>query len=351
MHSRSIQLGPWQPPSKIPKINASVLLPSRAASSRAIFDRSMEPTGEASTPFWKKALPWVGAVGIIGWIFGHVPFAEVIEAARGADLGTFFLALGLAVVGWFLLDSRAYAYVITRFNAPLSWAEARALRGVTYIVAAINWNIGTASVVLYLRRLKQIPVFESTSSVFFYTNFDGLVLVSLAFLGASLFGESPEVLQIQRGAGVAFGVIVVTLALLMSSKPSWGWLTRARAWPIFLAFRRARPRDFAVLLVIRLTYFAGFVVVFTVGARAFGIDLPWMLAVASVPVVLMAGALPIAPAGLGTQAATMLFFWSEHGSEAQIVAFGLLFPIVITLARVLLGLPYLQQLKGLRADE
>ena len=316
-----------------------------------MLDRSMESTDEASTPLWKKALPWVGAVGIIGWIFWHVPFAEVIEAARGADLGTFFLVMGLGVVGWFLLDSLAYAYVITRFNAPLSWAEARALRGVTYIVAAINWNIGTASVVLYLRRLKQIPVLESTSSVFLYTSFDALVLVTLAFFGASIFGESPEILQVQRGAGVAFGAILVTLTMLMSSKPGWGWLARARTWPIFVAFRRARPRDFAVLLAIRLTYFAGFVTVFTLGARAFGVELPRLLAVASVPLVLMAGALPIAPAGLGTQAATMLFFWSDHGSQAQIVAFGLLFPIVITLARVFLGLPYLRQLKDLRADK
>ena len=69
---------------------------------------------------------------------------------------------------------------------------------------------------------------------------------------------------------------------------------------------------------------------------------------ASVPVILMAGALPITPAGLGTQAAAMLFFWSDVGDRGAIVAFGLVIPIALVGARVLLGLPYLGELRGLR---
>ena len=61
------------------------------------------------------------------------------------------------------------------------------MRGVTYIVTAINWNVGTAAVVLHLKRSKNIPALESASSLFFYTGFDGLVLTALAFIGASFF--------------------------------------------------------------------------------------------------------------------------------------------------------------------
>lgn len=304
-----------------------------------------------STALWKILLPWIGAAAILAYLFWEVPFAEVWQAARNARLAWFVPEVALGILYWFLLDSRAYAYLISRFNAPLAWEEARAMRGVTYLIAAVNWNVGTASIILYLRRFKQIPALESTSSLFFYTNFDGMVLVSLAFIGASFFGESIEIERIQAVSGVMLLGGAFTLAVLMASWPGWAWLQRVRRWAIFRSFRLARPVDFAVLLGIRIAYFAGFLAVLYFGSRSFGIEVPFWLTLASVPVILMAGALPITPAGLGTQAAAMLFFWSDYGDEAAIVAFGLVFPVALTGARVVLGLPYLAELRRLRADD
>ena len=51
-----------------------------------------------------------------------------------------------------------------------------------------------------------------------------------------------------------------------------------------------------MLFAIRIAYFAGFVAIFLLGARAFGIEVPFVLGLASVPVILMAGALPITAA-------------------------------------------------------
>ena len=85
-----------------------------------------------------------------------------------------------------------------------------------------------------------------------------------------------------------------------------------------------------------------------IGGQAFGIHIPLALATASVPPILMAGALPITPAGLGTQAAAMLFFWGDYGDKASILAFGMVFPIALTLARCILGLLYVRDLRLLR---
>ena len=222
------------------------------------------------------------------------------------------------------------------------------MRGVTYLIAAVNWNVGTAAIVLYLRRFKQVPALESTSSIFFYENFSALALVSLAFLGAASFGGEAEIQRIRTLSGWILVVSGAGLAALLSSWPNWAWLQRLRGWTLFRSFRLTRPRDIAILLLIRFSYIAGFLLAFTVGAYSFGIELPLPLAVASVPVVLIAGALPITPAGLGTQAAAMLFFWEGYGDPAAIVAFGLVFPIALTTARVVLGVPYLSELRRLR---
>ena len=65
---------------------------------------------------------------------------------------------------------------------------------------------------------------------------------------------------------------------------------------------------------------------------------------------LAAAVLPITPAGLGTQQATMLYFFARHGNEAAVLAFGLAFPVAVTLGRCLLGLRYLGTLAHLRAS-
>ena len=303
----------------------------------------------ASSPVWKTLLPWIGAAAIVGFLLWQVPVERVWDAALGADLAWGGPVLVAGVVFWFLLDSWAYAYLVSQFNVPFSWAEGRALRGVTYLVAAVNWNAGTASIILYLRRFNGVPVLEAASSVFFYTTMDLLVLFALAFAGASFVGPSSEVENIRNVSGAALITAIAALWVLMASRPRWSWLQRARRGSILRAFRLARSIDVFVLLAVRIVYFAGFLAIFYFGGRAFGIEVPFGLVLASVPLVLMAGALPLTPGGVGTQAAAMLFFWSGAGDEAAILAFGLVFPVGIMLVRVFVALPYLSQLRKLRS--
>ncbi len=303
-----------------------------------------------SEPLWKMVVPWIGAAAIIGYLFWKVPFFEVWAAVSVAQINWFLGILCVAVVYWFLLDSLAYAYLITRFNGPLSWKEARSMRGVTYLLAALNWNVGTAAIILYLRRLKQIPPLESASTVLFYTMFDALILVFFAFLGAFFFAENAVVVKVQQGAALILAANLIGLFILMSKFPNWAWLQKVRAWSVLRTYQQARMKDFMVLAAIRVSYLTGFVGCFVLGAYSFGIEIPIGLGLASIPVIMVAGALPISPAGLGTQAAAMLFFWSGYGEEPAIVAFGLVLPVALTLIRVLLGLPYLSQFRRIQSS-
>ena len=116
----------------------------------------------------KRAAPWAIAAAILWCLFDRVPIADAWSAAAEARLLEFVLVTALAVTAWWLLESRAFAYLFTRFNAPVSWKEARALRGLTYLVTPINWNLGTAAIILHLRRSKGIGAVQSTSSMLFY---------------------------------------------------------------------------------------------------------------------------------------------------------------------------------------
>jgi uncharacterized membrane protein YbhN (UPF0104 family) len=298
----------------------------------------------------KQAAPWAIAAAILWFLFDRVPIADAWTAAGEARLLEFALATAVAVTGWWLLESRAFAYLFTRFNAPLSWAEARSLRALTYLVTPINWNLGTAAIILHLRRSKGIGAVQSTSTMLFYGLVDLLVLSGLALAGAWVLPASPAIATVERAAGVAVGFAIAMLAVSMASRPRWRWLERMRAAGIFSTHRRATVRDLAVLVAVRTCYFSGFVLFFWFGAQAFHTAVPLPYAMAATPIILVVAALPITPAGLGTQQAAMLYLFEPYGSEASILAFALAYPVALIAARIPLGLPYLGDLAALRAS-
>ncbi len=313
-------------------------------------DEPVKAAAESITRRRLKALaPWVIAAALRGYLFSEVAIVDAWAAAQSASLEVFLPIMLGCVLVWFLIDSAAFAYIFTRFNTPLSWREARSLRGMTYLLTPINFNLGTAAVILHLRTSKKIAALESTSTMVFYQTVDGMTLAGLVLVGVWLLPESSETLALRRGA-LGFEVLQASsLTLLMTSVPSWGWLMRFRALGLFRTHRLATARDIVVLVAIKGLYFLTFVSLFWVGCAAFGVSVPFTLAMAATPVILLAGALPITPAGLGTQQAAMLFFFSPYGEEAAILAFGLAFPIALIVGRCVLGLPYLRQLPQLRS--
>jgi uncharacterized membrane protein YbhN (UPF0104 family) len=295
----------------------------------------------------KKIGPWAIAGAIFYYLFSEVPIEDAWDAARSARLELFLPVMLAAVLLWFLIDSAAFAFLFTRFNAQLAWAEARSLRGMTYLLTPINWNLGTAAVILHLRTSKRIGALESTSSMVFYQMIDGMVLASFVALGVALLPASPEITSLRNGAVGFVLLTVVMLAFFMGSWPRWRGVARLRNLGIFRSHREASPGDVALLAVMKTFYFSVFVGVFWLGCQSFGIDLPLKLALAATPAILISGTVPITPAGLGTQQAAMLYFFVPYGDEASILAFGLTFPVTLIVFRSLLGLRYLKDLPKL----
>lgn len=297
----------------------------------------------------RRAGPWLLAAAIVGYLFSRVPLAEAYRVARDAQLEVFVPLVAIAVVAWFLIDAYLYAFLFTRWNAPLSFREARALRGMSYLLTPIHWNVGKAAVILRLRQTKGIPVLESTSSLLLYQSVDGLILASFATAGLTLLARDAVALGNARVATIAVVlVILANLVLLRATRPTFRWLVWWRGLSIHHAQRRYELSDLVRIATIKGAYHLGFVLVYYYGASAFGIELPLALVLAAAPIIQAVGALPITPAGLGTQQAAMLYFFAGpfggNGSEAAIVAFGFSLPIALIVARCLLGLVYLGDL-------
>jgi uncharacterized membrane protein YbhN (UPF0104 family) len=296
----------------------------------------------------RKVAPWAIAATILYFLFSRVPLADAWAAAREADLALFIPLMAGAVLLWFLIDSAAFAFLFTRFNARLDWVEARSLRGMTYLVTPINWNLGTAAVILHLRSSKNIGAIESTSTMILYQMVDGVVLGSFALVGLILLPGSSEIPSLKN---VVAGFVVfqfVSLGLLVSRWPRFQIFDRIRGIGLFRSHKAAVWRDIALLTAMKGLYFGVFIGVYWLGGHAFDVQVPLSLAAAATPVILLAGALPITPAGLGTQQAAMLYFFAPYGEEASILALGLTFPVALLVLRALVGLAYLKDLPKLR---
>ena len=290
--------------------------------------------------------PWLLAAGLLYWITGRVSWAEAWEAAQEAELGTFAAALMAAALYWFALDSLGFSMLFSRLNAPVSWSEARSVRALTYLITPINWNVGTAGVVLHLRQSKDIPAVEGASSMMFYGGLDGLVIMALLCGGIALVPDPGALGAALPGVLAFFSAQLVFFGLIMTDSPRWAWLMKLRGARIFQSYRRARLRDVVALVGLRSVYFSGFVALFWWGTGAFGVDLPLAFTAATMPIVL--GSALFTPAGVGGQQAVMLEFYEPYGSEAAILAFGVAFPVGLILARLVIGMAYIGDLAAFR---
>ena len=302
--------------------------------------------------------PWVFAALLIGLLLSQIPPAEIALALRQADVPLFASVSLLGAAIWFFLESFAYAYLFSRLGVPLSWREARSIRGMTYLLAPIHWNVGKAAVVLRMNTLRGLPILEGTSAILLYQLMSMTALALLATAGLILLpltDSAREAATALSPLSPALPLAIVigsaaTYLALRARRPNFAFLRRLRSLRLAHAFRTAGPIDLLVLVAVKSVYHLVFAGVFFFGLRAFGVDLPFMLTLIATPLIQVAGGLPITPAGLGTQQAAMLYFFAGrfggNGTEAAVAAFGFSFPLFLMLLRAGIGLFYLRDLRG-----
>ena len=298
----------------------------------------------------RALLPWVAGTFFLGLVFLRVPLEEMARTTRIARLEWFLPVVACACVVWFLIDAHALRCLFTRFNTSLTGGEARELRGLTYLLTPIHWNLGRAAVIARMHRSHDVPLLEATSSMALYQTLDGILLSGLCLIGLSQLAMTPPLRTLQILVALFATTLVAYLFLVRSSVYDRGWIARIRASKLHRSHRLATRADIATLLGYRFAYYVVFAAVYVVGTAAFGLDLPLALLIASVPIIQGIGALPISPAGLGTQQAAMLYFFTGHGPDAAIVAFGLALPVLCIVLRTLIGWPYLGRLTRARAS-
>jgi hypothetical protein len=250
----------------------------------------------------------------------------------------------LCVLAVYLGDSFAIWKTFGWFLTRLSFGDVLLVRGATYLLAAINYNVGQGAIIYFVHRVARVPIMRGVATVLFIMGINVLALLFLATAGLAAAPAVPHavvVLVLVAYAGLAAYIAAVAL------RPRW-----LAARPMFEVLLNAGVGGHLRALLVRLPHIAALLTLQIVLLWGFGVRVPLVDALAALPVVFLVAVLPISVQGLGTTQATMVYFFArwapgDHAAQqAAVLAASLVGQAIFLAIQAVLGTACLRSRVG-----
>lgn len=282
---------------------------------------------------WKVALPFVLAIGLVTFTLVRIDFRAFAAQLARVSVPAFFGFAIIFVLALCAADSLATVLVYRRSVASIRFIDFFVLRGASYLPSMLNHHIGQAFVTVALSRVHGAPLARvAGATLLVYASWMGCVLGlfcgAIVLLGKPLFWLSAPL-----GAGILYLVI-------LAARPKALAQTKLLA-PLFEAGVRGHLWALLARLPHLIVLFLGTWLPFWF----FGVRIPFPIALAYVPVLMVAVTLPITPQGFGTRdvlAATFFEAYAAGGTSTErlsaIAASTTAWGVAITLIELVFGL-------------
>jgi hypothetical protein len=290
-----------------------------------------------------RAAAWLITAALLFFLFRKTSFADIAAALRGAAPWTVPAAVA-SMIAIYVADSFAIWKTFDWFLAPLSFGEVAVVRGATYLLAAINYNVGQGAIVYFVHRARGVPVLRGVATILLIMGVNVLALLALASVGLAVAPDVPHSVPIV--VGVAWAGLAV-YALFVALKPRW-----LASRPIFDVLLSAGLSGHARALAVRAPHIAALLAFQTSMLHAFGVAVPIGQAIAALPIVFFIAVLPISVQGLGTTQAALVFFFARYApgdaahQKAAVLAASLSGQAIVTVLQTALGLVCLRSNTG-----
>lgn len=289
-----------------------------------------------------RLLPWVVTAGLLFLLFRRISIAEVVASARQAPIWMTPVVLA-CVACVYLADSFAIWKTFGWFLTRMSFADVLLVRGATYLLAAINYNVGQGAIVYFVHKNAGTTIMRGVATILLVLGINVLALLFLATGGMAVGPELPHLVKVI--IGIAWGGLVV-YAALVAIRPRF--LDR----PLFEVLLNAGLGGHLRALLVRMPHIAALLAFQFSALRAFGVAVPPLYAVATLPIVFFIAVLPISVQGLGTTQATMIYFFADfapgdaHTKGAIVIAASLVAQAIAFGFQALLGVVCLRSRVG-----
>jgi Lysylphosphatidylglycerol synthase TM region len=308
------------------------------------------PTGKRRG--WARLAPIALTAAIFLVIFWRIPFAEFWRALSGARLLPFLALMTSFSLCFFLMDTFVLGRMIRWFHGPLRYRDLLPVRAATYLVSIVNTQLAQAALALYIHRRFHTGLGPIASTVAALILLEATNLILFATAGAFAFPGGPPALL----TALPIVVAAIWIALVGVARGGLGRFGRSVQEAVLLStFRRITCVQGAAILALKGSVFLLSLLIHGRALALFGIDIPLLTLLASLPIVFLVAALPVTVAHLGTSQAAWIFFFSQYAPPADLLAYSLAAHLTFMLTNAtfgLLSLPrvYRDLFRGYRAD-
>ncbi len=303
---------------------------------------------DGSQSRWKRVLPWIGSLLLMGYLAYAYDVAAAWEAMKSARLG-WVLALWLsASILVYFVDTGCLWLLFDRLNGPVSYRGLLVIKGASYFLNVVNYAAASGGIAYMVWRRYRMPVLEVGSSVLFLNAVDLFALNLCVTIGLLLGGLTLPPPALQSLVWVNIGIYCLYFGSMIYWNGGWDFLIlgRLRTWSIFSAFDRAKLRIHAELIASRLLLLVIYVAMQYWALRLFDIAVPLGELLVYNSIITLVIIVPISIAGLGTSQMMMLAVYSDYGSDAQILAYSTASIVLFMVVRIAIGYACLGQLSG-----
>lgn len=288
--------------------------------------------------YLRHIIPWVIAVGIFFYLFRQYPPRDLVAASQFLNIPLFCSYAVIYFLYMWYVDCWALARIMTRFHIPLRAKELFQVRFASYLIMVVNYGAGQAGLAYFIKRHKHASLPAVLGTILFVLVIDLYWTINLAFIGS--YFARPVVRDVPLFPIISMIWLIATSAILINIA-FWKFKAKNRfvKWmqehPASLTFRKARLIDYGWTLLLRLPMHIAINTAIFFVAWTFGVSIPFWKVVSSLPIVILAGTIPITPGGLGTvQVATIELF--KNSVSGAVLSSGQVQPAELLFAMSLL---------------
>ncbi|MHB8383079.1 MAG: lysylphosphatidylglycerol synthase domain-containing protein [Candidatus Binataceae bacterium] len=303
------------------------------------------PVVKAAAPLWRTAIPYAGTVIIFALIFWRISASKVAADLRQVPIAKFVAIFLPYSIFYCIVDSYCLAWVVRRFNAPMRWRDILPIRASMYVLAMLNTGLAQGGLAYYLHRKGGFSFLSALSSILFIAMLEIYQLFLFSTVGVLFYtpvgATQARIIGILRVVyllawTLLFGVMVF-FAMVRRRPRIRAWVENGRAGAIARTFIAARPIDYAAVLAIKAPTFIASAFAHYFALSIYGVSIPLLRLILFLPLVFLAGALPISIAHLGTSQAAWLLFFAGTAAPAKLVAYSLVAQFTYMFCNALIG--------------
>jgi hypothetical protein len=289
---------------------------------------------------WKTAIPVLVSAGLIAWLVVRVNPDRLAQAAAELNWALLVPVTALMVLCLYIWDAVCVRALFSNTGAAIRYRQVLHARGLSYLVGVINYELGQGALAWSMSTLQGVSVVSGLARIVLLAYHDLIVLLGLGLLGSTILIQ-PETYGVRvfsavgMAALLAAPVVILLLPVQIRRLVPARWLPRLESWNLKRSLE---------LLALRVTYFSIFILYVTIALRICQIPVGQWQVLSSVPIVLMADALP-SVSGLGTRD-TALQLLIQTPRREVLAAMSLIWSSGLIVGRLGIGLFHLWLARG-----